>query len=126
MKSAISTQHAPAAIGPYSQAIAFNGMLYLSGQIPLNPESGELAGDDIESQTRQVLNNIDAILTAAGTSKQHIVKTTIFITDMNHFAQVNALYERYLNGTVFPARSTIEVSALPKGSLVEIELIAAH
>jgi len=126
MKSAISTQHAPAAIGPYSQAIAFNGMLYLSGQIPLNPESGELAGEDIESQTQQVLKNIDAILTAAGTSKHHIVKTTIFITNMNHFAQVNALYESYLSGTVFPARSTIEVSALPKGSLVEIELIAAN
>lgn len=124
MKSAIETKSAPAAIGPYSQAIVLNNMLFISGQIPLDPTSGNLAGNDIETQTEQVLKNVDAILQKAGTAKDKIVKTTIFITNMDSFPTVNAIYEKYLSGTLFPARSTIEVSALPKGALVEIEVIA--
>ncbi|MBC3996203.1 RidA family protein [Morganella morganii] len=125
MKSAIETKNAPAAIGPYSQAICFNKTLFISGQIPLDPASGNIVGNDIESQTHQVLKNIDTILQKAGTSKDNIIKTTIFITNMTEFPLVNTIYEDYLNGTLFPARSTIEVSALPKGALVEIEVIAA-
>lgn len=125
MKSAIETKNAPAAIGPYSQAICFNKTLFISGQIPLDPASGNIVGNDIESQTHQVLKNIDTILQKAGTSKDNIIKTTIFITNMTEFPLVNTIYEDYLNGTLFPAHSTIEVSALPKGALVEIEVIAA-
>lgn len=124
MKSVIETKEAPAAIGPYSQAICFNKVLYVSGQIPLHPDTGEIFGDDIETQTHQVLRNIDAILCHAGTNKQNILKATIFITDMNDFSKVNDIYAGYMEGTFYPARSTVEVSALPKGTLVEIEVLA--
>ncbi|HDX8866151.1 TPA: RidA family protein [Klebsiella michiganensis] len=124
MKSAIETKEAPAAIGPYSQAISFNGIVYISGQIPLHPDTGEIVGDDIDTQTHQVLKNIDAILSHAGAKKDKILKTTIFITDMNVFSKVNDIYANYMEETIYPARSTIEVSALPKGALVEIEVVA--
>lgn len=124
MKSAIETKEAPAAIGPYSQAISFNGIVYISGQIPLHPDTGEIVADDIDTQTHQVLKNIDAILSHAGTKKDKILKTTIFITDMNVFSKVNDIYANYMEETIYPARSTIEVSALPKGALVEIEVVA--
>lgn len=117
-------KNAPSAIGPYSQAICFNGILYASGQIPINPDTGDLVENDIEKQTRQVLKNIDAVLLQAGTTKDKIVKTTIFITNINNSSQVNDIYADYFKGTIFPARSTVEVSALPKGALVEIEVIA--
>lgn len=121
-RSIISTKDAPAAIGPYSQAVAVGELLFCSGQIPLTT-GGELAGDDIESQTRQVLANIKALLAAAGSSTERVVKTTVFLADMNDFAKMNALY-----GEVFandpPARSTVQVARLPRDVKVEIEVIA--
>ncbi|MCD7971229.1 MAG: RidA family protein [Candidatus Azobacteroides sp.] len=123
MKKIIRTSEAPAAIGPYNQAVQVKDMLFLSGQIPLIPETGEIAREDIQTQTTQVLNNIAAILSAAGYGFENIVKTTIFITDMNLFGEVNQLYaERFTD--YFPARSTIAVKALPKNALIEIEAIA--
>ncbi|EJA0166458.1 RidA family protein [Salmonella enterica subsp. enterica serovar Sandiego] len=124
MKSSIETKEAPVAIGPYSQAIYFNRVVYVSGQLPLHPDTGEIVGDDIVKQTQQVLKNIDAILFNAGSNKNNILKTTIFITDINDFYKVNDIYSGYVKGTVYPARSTIGVSALPKGALVEIEVVA--
>lgn len=125
MKTCVETAKAPAAIGPYSQAIISGKTLFISGQLPIDPATGEFAGQDIISQTTQVLKNLDAILQTAGTSKENILKTTIFITDISQFPKVNDVYQNFMAGTVFPARSTIEVSALPKGALIEIELIAA-
>jgi 2-iminobutanoate/2-iminopropanoate deaminase len=121
-RKVISTSHAPAAIGPYSQAIKASKFLFASGQLGLDPQTGNLA-DGIEGQTRQALANIQAVLAEAGAEVQDVVKTTIFLADMSHFAIVNGLY-----GEVFkvdpPARSTVQVAALPKGGLVEIEIIA--
>ncbi|MDR2580967.1 MAG: RidA family protein [Fibromonadaceae bacterium] len=118
----IHTQNAPAAIGPYSQAVASNGLLLLSGQIPLNPQSGELVGKNITEQTEQVISNIAAILEAGGSSFENVIKTTCFLQNMDDFATFNQVYEKYF--TSRPARSCVEVSALPKGALVEIEVIA--
>ncbi|MEM6823211.1 MAG: RidA family protein [Verrucomicrobiota bacterium] len=119
----ISTTKAPAAIGPYSQAVATDQMLYTAGQIPLKPDTGELVGEGIEEQTRQVLKNLKEVLFAGGADFDSVVKTTIFLTDLGQFAVVNGIYKEFF-GKTKPARSTIQVSALPKGAQVEIEAVA--
>lgn len=121
-KQIVHTEKAPAALGPYSQAVIANGFVYTSGQLGLVPETGELR-DTLEDQTRQVFQNIRAVLVEAGSNLDKIVKTTIFLQNMHDFAAVNAIYAEYFKGD-FPARSTVEVAALPKGGLVEIETIA--
>ncbi|MER3475138.1 MAG: reactive intermediate/imine deaminase [Armatimonadota bacterium] len=119
----ISTSDAPPAIGPYSQAIRAGNLLFVSGQIPLDPQTGEMVGTTAAEQVRQVLNNLQAILQAAGTSLENVVKTTIFLTDLGQFTAVNAVYAEFFPQNP-PARSTVQVSALPRGALVEIEAIA--
>lgn len=119
----IATDQAPAAIGPYSQAIKLGGLLFTSGQIPLD-SSGQLVEGGIEEQTHQVFRNLEAVLSAAGASFQDVVKATVFIKDMNQFAAVNGIYASYF-GEHKPARSTVEVARLPKDVLVEIEVIAS-
>ncbi|WKS95103.1 Rid family detoxifying hydrolase [Riemerella columbina] len=123
MKTIISTTGAPAAIGPYAQANMVQGVLYISGQIPINPETGEVE-QGIEAQTHRVMRNLVAILSAAGLSFSHVVKATIFLQDMNDFEVVNGIYASYLDETMLPARETIQVSRLPKGVSVEISMIA--
>ena len=125
-KAAIATPHAPAAIGPYSQAIRAGDFLYTSGQIALDPATGQVVPGSITEQTTQVLENLKAILEAAGTELSRVVKTLVFLKDMNDFSAMNAVYGKYLapEGTVPPARSTIEAARLPKDVLVEIEVIA--
>jgi 2-iminobutanoate/2-iminopropanoate deaminase len=125
-KAAISTPHAPAAIGPYSQAIRAGDFLYTSGQIALDPATGQVVPGSITEQTTQVLENLKAILEAAGTELSRVVKTLVFLKDMNDFSAMNAVYGKYLapEGTVPPARSTVEAARLPKDVLVEIEVIA--
>jgi len=123
-KQIISTTNAPAAIGPYSQAVICNNFMYLSGQIPINPATGEVVEGDIEIQTKRVLDNITAILEEAGINLDAVVKTTIFITDMNDFARMNEVYGTYFKENQ-PARSCVEVSKLPKGVNIEIECIAS-
>ena len=125
-KSAIATTAAPAAIGPYSQAIRIGNTVYTSGQVALDPATGELIAGGIDAQTIRVLDNLKAVLAAAGLDFAHVVKTTVFLKDMADFAAMNALYAKYFapEGIVAPARSTIQVAALPKGALVEIECIA--
>lgn len=123
MKKIVSTKNAPAAIGPYSQAISVNGFLFTSGQIGIVPSTGNLAGDDITSQTKQVMENLKNILAEVGLSFSNVVKTTVFIQNMNDFATVNAIYAESF-GTDAPARSCVAVSSLPKGALIEIEVIA--
>jgi 2-iminobutanoate/2-iminopropanoate deaminase len=123
MKKIISTTNAPAAIGPYSQAVEVNGTLYISGQIPVNPTTGKLAEANVSAQTEQVFANIKAILTEAGYTLDNVVKSTVFLADMSSFAEMNEVYKKYYT-TNPPARSTIAVKALPMGALVEIETIA--
>ena len=125
-KTAISTKEAPAAIGPYSQAVRVGDTLFCSGQVALDPATGNLIHGGIQEQTIRVLENIKAVLAAAGLDMVHVVKTTVFLTNMADFAAMNEIYGRYLapEGVVPPARSTIQVSALPKGAIVEIEVIA--
>lgn len=118
----IYTDKAPAAIGPYSQAMTIGNLVYTSGQIPINPASGEIEAKDIEGQTEQVCKNLDAVLTEAGASLTSVIKTTCFLSDMADFAAFNGVYAKYF--TACPARSCVAVKALPKGSLVEIEAIA--
>ena len=118
----IFTEKAPAAIGPYSQAMVVGNLLYTSGQIPIDPESGSIEATDIKAQTEQVCKNLAAVLEAAGTSFDKVVKTTCFLADMADFASFNEVYARYF--TSCPARSCVAVKALPKGSLVEVEAIA--
>ena len=122
----ILTENAPQPIGPYSQAIEVNGMIFCSGQIPLDPASGNLAANDIEGQTHQVMKNISAVLAAAGATLANVVKATIFLQSMQDFPKVNAVYAQYIADakTIPPARSTVEVSRLPKDVLVEIEVLA--
>lgn len=119
----ISTANASAAIGPYAQGNIAGGLLFASGQIPLDPETGEIVGSTIEEQTAQVMKNVAAILEAAGTDFDHVVKTTCFLNDMNDFAAFNAEYAKSF-GEVRPARSAVAVEKLPKGALVEVEVIA--
>jgi len=123
MKKIISTPNAPAAIGPYSQAVEVNGTLYLSGQLPINPATGKIDATDIEGQTKQVLVNVGAVLEAAGYKYADVVKTTVFMSDLVNFAGMNAEYQKVYE-TESPARSTFAVKALPLGALVEIETIA--
>jgi 2-iminobutanoate/2-iminopropanoate deaminase len=125
-KKAISTKNAPAAIGPYSQAVRIGDFLYTSGQVGLDPAAGTLVTGGIDAQTTRVLENLKAVLDAAGVDFTHVVKTTVFLKDMGDFAAMNAIYGKYLapEGVVAPARSTVEVARLPKDALVEIELIA--
>lgn len=123
-KEIISTKKAPAAVGPYSQAIKIGDFLYTSGQIALDPETGILAPDEIEAQSEQVMKNLSAVLDAAGYTFDEVVKTTCFLKDMTHFAAFNAIYEKYFVSK--PARSCVAAAALPKGALVEVELIACH
>jgi len=123
MKKIISTPDAPAAIGPYSQAIRSGNFIFCSGQIPLDPKSGEMVTDDIGAQTRRVLDNISGLLKAEGLSLGDVLKTTIFLTDLGNFQIVNEIYGSYFNNQP-PARSTVQVSALPKGAKIEIEVIA--
>ena len=123
MKKISTSSKAPAPVGPYSQAVEVNNVLYCSGQIPLNPETGELVMDSIEAQTQQVMENISAVLAAAGLSFEHVFKAAIFITDMNDFSRINEVYAKYFKEEP-PARSCVQVAALPKGVNVEIEVIA--
>ncbi len=119
----IYTLNAPKPIGPYAQAVVSNGLLFTSGQIALDPVSNDMAGEDIETQTRQVLANLAAVLDQAGSSPQKVVKTTIFLADLADFAVVNGLYGEFFGGHK-PARSTVQVAALPKSARIEIELVA--
>lgn len=119
----IITQNAPAAIGPYSQAISANGFIFGSGQIPLTP-NGEIISENVSEQTHQVMKNIKAVLNEAGSSLDNIVKTTIFLKDINDFAKVNEIYASYFTSDIKPARSTVGIANLPKNVLVEIEYIA--
>lgn len=118
-----NTENAPQAIGPYSQAIGIERLIYTSGQIPINPTSGQVESDDVEKQTYQVLDNLKAVLTEAGSSLSKVIKTTVFIKDMNDFAKINKIYSEYFCSP-YPARSCVEVSRLPKDVKIEIEAIA--
>ena len=122
MKNVISTDKAPAAIGPYSQAIEVNGMVFTSGQIPVNQATGEIAAT-VEEQAEQALKNVAAVLAAAGTGMENVIKTTVFIKEMNDFAKINEIYAKYFTGA-YPARSCVEVARLPKDVLIEVEAIA--
>lgn len=122
--SAVHTENAPAAIGPYSQAVKANGFVYVSGQIPLDPATGDFAGADIRTQTRQCLQNLRAILTEAGSGMDKVVKTTVMLQNIGDFAAMNEVYAEAFTAP-FPARAAFEVGALPKGALVEIECVAA-
>ncbi len=123
MKTVISTTNAPAAIGPYSQAIRVGNIIFTSGQIPIDPATGAFVEGGIKEQTRQSLLNVKAILNEAGTTMDHVIKTTVFMADMNDFAEMNSVYAEFFN-TPYPARSAVAVKTLPKGALVEIEVIA--
>ena len=125
-KTAVSTSKAPAAIGPYSQAVSIGGFVYTSGQVALDPASGAIVPGGITEQTTQVLENLKAVVEAAGSELAKVVKTLVFLKDMNDFSAMNAVYGKYFSpeGVVAPARSTVEVARLPKDALVEIEVIA--
>ncbi len=123
MKEIISTKKAPAAIGPYSQAVVVGDMIYTSGMIPIIPETGELEGGDITAQARQAISNLIALLEEAGSDARSVVKTTVFIKDMNDFAKVNEVYATFFTDN-YPARSCVEVARLPKDVLIEIEAVA--
>lgn len=123
MKKIISTDNAPAAIGPYSQAVEANGMLFLSGMLPIDPSTGNMVEGGVKEQTAQIFKNIEALLAAAGVTMDNIVKTTVFLDDMSLFGEMNEVYGSRFSGT-FPARSAFAVKSLPKNALVEIEVIA--
>lgn len=125
LKNQIHSQHAPAAIGPYSQAILTGDTLYVSGQIPIDPATGEFAGEDIGTQTRQCLTNIQAILKQADMTMDNVVKTTVLLTDLKDFGVMNQVYAAFFSAP-YPARAAFQVSALPKGAKVEIECIAVR
>jgi 2-iminobutanoate/2-iminopropanoate deaminase len=122
-KLIINTNNAPAPIGPYNQAVKAGNMLFISGQIAINPENGQLEKDDIITETHRVMQNLRNILTEAGMEFSDVIKSTIFITDMNDFSQINEVYGKYFSG-YFPTRETVQVAALPKGVNVEISMIA--
>lgn len=123
MKKIIFTDKAPAPIGPYSQAVAFGNTLYTSGQIALDPATGELVTGDIETETKQVMENMKAVLEAAGTTFENVIKSTIFISNMDDFAKINTVYGAYFNEKTAPARETVQVAKLPKNVNVEISMI---
>jgi 2-iminobutanoate/2-iminopropanoate deaminase len=123
MKTIITSPHAPAAIGPYSQAIVYNGFAYLSGQIPLDPATGQVVEGDIQAQTTRVLENMKAVLEACGSSLGQVLKTTVFVKDLGEFAKMNEIYGKYFEANP-PARSTVEVARLPRDVRVEIEAVA--
>ena len=124
MKRAIASDRAPKAVGPYSQAVAFGDLLFCAGQIPLDPETGEITGADAAAQTERVIENIKAVLNVNAMTLEDVVKTTVFLTTMEDFAAMNAVYARHFSEP-FPARSTVAVVALPRGAKVEIEVTAA-
>ena len=124
MSEVVSTGAAPGAIGPYSQAIKVNGMVFCSGQIPIDPSTGQFASEDVTGQTEQVLKNLSAVLEAAGSSLEQVVKTTVFLADMNDFAAMNEVYGKYFS-TNKPARATVQAARLPRDARVDIECIAA-
>ncbi|MGE9975788.1 RidA family protein [Coprococcus catus] len=124
MKTILSTDKAPLAIGPYSQGINTGNLLFLSGQLPICPEKGEIVATDIEGQTRQSLENVKAILASAGCTMDDVVKTTVFLQDIANFAKMNGVYAEFFNEGNYPARSAFQVAALPKEALVEIEVVA--
>jgi 2-iminobutanoate/2-iminopropanoate deaminase len=119
----VKTDHAPAAIGPYSQAVIANGFLYTAGQIALDPASGQMVKADIVAQTERIMENLQKILESAGASWNDVVKTTVYLQDLAHFPTVNEIYGRWI-GEARPARSTVQVAALPRGGLIEVDLIA--
>lgn len=123
--TAVNTSNAPAPVGPYNQAVQAGGLLFCSGQIALDPQSGAMVGDgDVEAETRQVLANLTAVLQQAGVTPQQVVRTTVFLADLGDFAKVNAIYAETFGSGVAPARACVEVAALPKGARVEIDCIA--
>lgn len=122
MKEIISTENAPGAIGPYSQAVKVGNLVFCSGQIPIDPATGEFVSDEVAEQTEQVIKNLSAVLEAAGTTLNNVVKTTVFLADMNDFAAMNEVYARHF--TEKPARATVQAARLPKDARVEIEVIA--
>ena len=124
MKKQVSTEKAPAAIGPYSQAVCAGDFIFTSGQLPINPENGQMEPDDISKQTARSIENLKAVLNAAGADLCDIVKTTVFLSDMNNFAAMNAVYAEYIKDCILPARSAVQVARLPKDALVEIEAVA--
>ena len=123
MKQIVSTKKAPIAIGPYSQAVKANGFIFVSGQLPVNPETGNFAGTTIEIQTKQSLDNLKAILEVGNRALEKVLKTTVFLKDMNDFSAMNTIYSQYFSEN-FPARICVEVARLPKDALVEVEAIA--
>lgn len=126
MKERIATDGAPAAIGPYSQAVACGGLIFTSGQLPLDPATGAFPSDDIAEQTRQSLSNIRAVLEAAGSGMDKVIKTTVFLKDMGDFGKMNAVYGGFFTEGQYPARSAVEVAALPMGAKIEIEAVACR
>ena len=124
MKKVIQTKNAPAPLGPYNQAILVKDTLYMSGQIAINPKTGDLITENISSETKQVMENLKAVLDAANMSFEDVIKTTIFISDMNEFALINAIYGTYFDEATAPARETVQVAKLPKNVNVEISMIA--
>ncbi|PIE49893.1 MAG: reactive intermediate/imine deaminase [Flavobacteriales bacterium] len=126
MKRIITTKNAPAPIGPYSQAIVANNMLYTSGQIALNPKTNTLVIDDINLETKQVMENIKSILTEAGLTFENVIKSTIFIANMDDFSKINEVYGSYFNADTAPARETVQVARLPKDVNIEISIIAEY
>lgn len=124
MKKIIHTDKAPAPIGPYSQAVQFGNVLYTSGQIAIDPETAHLTIVNVETEARQVMKNLEAVLAAAGMTFENVIKTTIYLTDMDDFAKVNEIYGGYFNETTAPARETVAVAGLPKGVNVEISMVA--
>ncbi len=123
MKQAVNTSKAPAAIGPYSQAVKVGNLIYTSGQIPINPSTGTIVEGGIKEQTRQSLQNVKAVLEEAGLTMDNVIKTTVFMADMNDFADMNAVYAEFFSSP-YPARSAVAVKTLPKGAMVEIEVVA--
>lgn len=124
MKKILSTEKAPGAIGPYSQAVQVGQFVYTSGQLPIDPKTSAFAGDDVSAQTRQSLENVKAILESAGLGMADVVKTTVFLSDMNNFVAMNEVYAQYFSEGNYPARSAVQVARLPKDALVEIEVVA--
>lgn len=126
MRKIIETANAPAPVGPYNQAIQYNGMLFASGQIAINPATGQLVTDSIEAETHQVMKNIKAILTEAGMTFENILKCSVFVADMNMYSRINAVYAEYFDEAIAPARELVEVANLPKFVNIEISVIAGN